>query len=445
MADGPQRLARQDVVTSSPVQVDERFGLLHLFDAVIPGVGGGEPVVSHRAIQTFADTHHRRVSYAARGVTRYAEFFEPAELPVDSDPTLRGTPVELTVASSARPAAPEVTDVLPLLSWDTETEPDQPFALRRRRRSGVRVWLDRPWFSSGDGELLGVVLGGAEVPATSASTWAKDPILATGTPPATRVLPLVTAAELVRQLVAGEVVDEQPDRPVLPPAPVELVDLEGAPKATVVGYQPEYHPDRRQWFVDVAMDPGKALWPFVRLAVARYQPDSITGCHLSPVVMTDWAQPLPERLATVSRPDAGSVRVTLTGHIALSRFPRRGGVIAPATDHDAVLALSREVFATVQSRPGGDATGDLAWEDVVRVRVPLVGLDVESQLVTWSAEVPLDDLDEPVEVATPGSSATVRVLIEEVEHLDADPEEGPKTALPPGVADRVVYADAIPL
>lgn len=443
-ADAPARVARQDVVTSSPVQVDERFGLLHLFDAVIPGVAGGEPVVSHRAIQTFADTHHRRVSYAARGVTRYAEFFEPAELPADSDPTLLGAPVELTVASSARPAAPEVTDVIPLLTWDTETEPDHPFALRRRRRSGVRIWLDRPWYSSGDGELLGVVLGGTDVPATSASAWAKEPTMVTGTPPSTRVLPLVTAAELVRELVAGEVVDEQPDRPVLPPAPIGLVDLEGAPTATVVGYRPEYHPGRRQWFVDVAMDPGKAVWPFVRLAVARYQPDSITGCHLSPVVMTDWAQPLPERLATVSRPDAGGVRVTLTGHIALSRFPRRGSVTTPATDLDAVLALSREVLATVQRRPGGEATGDLAWEDVVRVRVPLVGLDPESQLVTWSAGVPLDDLDEPVEVATPGTSETVRVLIEEVEHLDADPDTGPKTGTP-GVADRVVYADAIPL
>jgi hypothetical protein len=443
-ADAPRRLARHDVVTSSPVQVDERFGLLHIFDAVVPGAPGGEPVVSHRAIQTFEDTHHRRVTYAARGVTRYAEFFEPAELPADDDPTLRGAPVELTVASSARPAAPEVTDVLPLLAWDEEVEPDHPFALRRRRRSGVRIWLDRPWYSSGDGELLGVVIGGGDVPPSSSSAWAKDPILVTGTPPATRVLPLVTAAELVRELIADEVVDEQPDRPVLPPTQLGLVDLAGAPTATVVGYRPDYHPGRRQWFVDVAMDPGKAVWPFVRLAVARYQPDSIAGCHLSPVVMTDWAQPLPERTLTVSRPSIQGVRVTLTGHIALSRFPRRGSVTTPELDHDAVLALSREVFATVQTRPGGEATGDLAWEDLVRVRVPLAGLDTETQLVTWSAEVPLDDLDEPVEVVTPGSSTTVRVLVEEVEHLDADPDEGPKTGAP-GVADRVVYADAIAL
>ena len=61
-----------------------------------------------------------------------------------------------------------------------------------------------------------------------------------------------------------------------------LVDREGQPNVWVLAYQPEFSPERGLWFVDVAFDPGTAFWPFVKLAVARYQPDSLTLLHLGP-------------------------------------------------------------------------------------------------------------------------------------------------------------------
>ncbi|MCA1781445.1 MAG: hypothetical protein LC679_04490, partial [Intrasporangiaceae bacterium] len=116
--EGPRQVQRQDVVVSAAVQPRERYGLLHLVDGVLGGQDGTAPVVSHRAIQAFPNTHHRRVTYTPRGLTRYAEFFEPAELPAPDDPALAGSPRELTVVSSARPAAPEVREVIPLLLWE---------------------------------------------------------------------------------------------------------------------------------------------------------------------------------------------------------------------------------------------------------------------------------------------------------------------------------------
>ncbi|MCK0113416.1 hypothetical protein MWU75_14800 [Ornithinimicrobium sp. F0845] len=442
--DGPVRVDRQDVVLSSPVQPDERFGLLYLVDALLPGADGNPPVVSHQAIQNFPDTHHRRVTYAARGVTRYAEFFDPAELPPADDPTLLGESRELTVVSSARPSAPEVSDVIPLLLWDQETEPDQPFALRRTRRSGARVWLQRPWFSSGDGELLAVVLGSAEMPPTLSSRWARDPVQITGVPASTTVLPLVTPTELLLGVAAGGVVEPRPGRPVTLPVPTRLVDAKGNPTVTVLGYQPEYHPGRKQWFVDVALDPGDSLWPFVRLVVARYQPDSLPECDLSPVVLTDWVQPLPERTATANRRTEQTVRMTVTGPIGMARLPRPrmvGGAPAgegPVPQADAVLRIAREVFATVQQAPP-DGRGDLDWTSFDRVRLPLAGMT--GARATWSAEL---DLPESVDLATPGSSERFRVLVEEYEYFDADPEEGKKEGAP-STAQRLVYADHFPL
>lgn len=440
-ADAPVQVTRSDVVTSSAVQPDERFGMLHIVDAVLPGQDGGPPVVAHKAIQNFPDTHHRTVSYAARGVTRYAEFFEPDDLPAPDDPTLLGQPRTLSIASSARPAAPEVTDIIPLLLWEEETEPDQPFALRRTRRTGARVWLDRPWFSSGDGELLAVVLGGPGQPASLTSRWAKDPVQVTGVPPTTTLLPLVSPAELLVDLAAGTVVDPRPGRPVTTPVVTRLVDADGRPSVTVLGYRPEFHPGRGQWFADIAMDPGDSLWPFVRLALARFQPDSLEDCDLSPVALGEWVQPLPERVATANRRTDETVRMTVTGPFGLARFPRQpdGEGEGPHPQADLIMRQSRELFATVQQAPATDTGGDLDWVDHARVRLPLVG--ISGVQATWSAELPLL---EPVPLATPGTSTRFRVLVEEFEHFDADPATGPKEGLP-ARAQRLVYADHFPL
>ena len=58
--------------------------------------------------------------------------------------------------SSAPPPTPAVIDVVPILSWKDNGE----LATGRtsiRHGVGLRVWLRRPWFASGAGELLGVV------------------------------------------------------------------------------------------------------------------------------------------------------------------------------------------------------------------------------------------------------------------------------------------------
>jgi hypothetical protein len=49
-----------------------------------------------------------------------------------------------------------------------------------------------------------------------------------------------------------------------------------------------------------SMDAGEAYFPFVRLALARYQPQSVPDAHLSRVVLVDFAQLVPNRSASVT-------------------------------------------------------------------------------------------------------------------------------------------------
>jgi len=89
----------------------------------------------------------------------------------------------------------------------------------------------------------------------------------------------------------------------------------------VAGYQPEFNAERGLWYVDVAIDPWASLkeqpelgfWPFVRLAVCRFQPSSVYGCHLSAPVRCDYVQLPPERTTAVNRTDERRVRVVVSG------------------------------------------------------------------------------------------------------------------------------------
>lgn len=499
-ASGPQSVSKSDVVVRSPVADSERTGVLFLYDFLPTGplaqaLGG---LGFHAMVQKFEDTHHRRVSYVPSGTTRYAEYFEPPQIP---DEPGSGQPVVLDIPSSARPAAPVVLDAVPLLRWEEQPEPADPFAWRQVRRSGVRIWLARPWFSSGDGELLGVLVfdpdewvrqdnswvrrpKAIQVPDGSTSLWAADPIAqhggATSNP---TVPPLLAFDQLVLDLAeagsAQQLGVEPPggghetggrDRgwvksggnPVAAAERVPLRDVPGHPEVRVLGYEPEYDEASRRWFVDVALQETPALWPFLRLAVARYQPDSIDGCSLSPVALTSWTQPLPTRTLTVSRPDRRTVQIALTGVVNWLRWDPNAAVELPgdllsadsptgdAAVRAARLQQSRTVRASVQYRP--DGSGDLEWETSTSSLLVAAAVQEGGGFrATWTGSVLLpDDAGTPAgdEVGHPGQRrpgravSSWRVLVEESELLDGDP---PGPGSEPTLVPRLIYADTVAL
>lgn len=425
--DAPEEgVARTGV--AGDVEVDYREDLIMLALPAMAGttipIGGGSSLTLRAASQVFEDTRHRLVDYTVRATTRYREFFDPAVAPSIDDLSVVSDPVSVDVPSSARPPAPVVRDVLPLFRWDERTEPEQPFGLRRSRRSGLRLYLERPWYATGEGELLGVVLSaGSAATRESVSQWAADPIWRQQGPTVATDLPLVDVFHLATMDGAAT-----PGRPVGPPATYPLVDVAGSPTVRVLGYQPEFHADRRLWAVDIAFDPGTAFWPFVRLAVVRYQPSSLAGHHLSPVVVCDFAQLTPERTATLTRPDADRARVIVTGVVG-----ERGGGLEP--DPNGRVEHDRIVLARLERRDP-DLDSDLAW---VTRAVQVLGVrGRDGPVVSWNGTL---DLPEPLAPRRPGEDVDWRVTVEEWESLDADGT----TLRERGRESRLVYADHLPL
>jgi hypothetical protein len=329
-----------------------------------------------------------------------------------------------------------VHSVIPLFIWDEGTEPEQPVAYRRRRRPGVRIYLERPWYSSGDGELLGVLLepGATKTKHTWASQWGGDPLwLTTGVDKRS-----LSSMQLV-DFFHGGISGRPPDAtPVVPTATLPLTALKQNPTVQVLGYQPEYAPDRRLWFVDVAFEGGATFWPFVRLAVARYQPDSIPGCHLSAPARCDYVQLTPRRTATVARTDARHIRVVVTGPVGVRSL--RG----PETveQYQSLVSENRTMIARLQRRDPTIPT-DLGWETVTSTDLVIRGTGPDPWEVTWVGAL---EAPKNIPLVRPGDNPGWRVVVEEWEMLPGDPKSlAPDAGEAPVWEKRIVYADEFTL
>ncbi|MDQ1396321.1 MAG: hypothetical protein QOG64_1580, partial [Acidimicrobiaceae bacterium] len=497
------------------IRVDEhdqpRFGI-RVADGSIQHIE--DPV--HRAVHELGDTKRRRIHYTPVGTTRFREYF-PAAITADpANITSRGRRVQLDVPNAARPAAPMVRYIVPTFSWREErVDADTP-VFRRRRTGGLRVFLDRPWWSSGEGELLGVVLRQPvhqrhrvfdRLPADV--SLLHNALRSTGrateqlsAPELGRLLEgaedlgfstrVLAAAKRVRaRLVAGDGVDiislalagvdrlepyvtdwgadpvwtsgtlpaDHPRPEHFTRAGVEVGeqltlkelgnDNRAGATVAVAGHPVEYHHERGLWFCDIELDSGLSYFPFVRLALARYQPHSLGDCHLSAVVRADFAQLAAGRALTVFLPSTDLLRVAVTGVGGVNDlgdgWPFRAG------GNDNFPVSSRVVTAGIERRIPG-VVGDLGWQPVGSPTVLHAPNDSTGE-VTWAGSLPLP---EPLTFFQEGSHGVfgsfssqgeLRIVVREYDELPSDPEGSSDllVQIGPQTTGRLVYADAIVL
>jgi len=259
----------------------------------------------------FNDTKHRRVKYKLIATSRYREnFFQLNEDKKGLLPLTRENwfSKEVIIPSSARPAAPEIAYVIPTFEWDRVTKNTTIFT---GRASGLRVYLKRPWYSSGEGEQLAVVLNipsnptlGGSVSSAGApvTTWGTDPaklsgLLLEGITPMPDVFLNVPATDKVNMVPVAE---------------------NKTARVNIVAYTPKYDNERHLYYVDILLNIHLSYFPFVRLALARYQPNSVkkddTDCCLSPIVLADYIQvPAPRASSLEFKGAKNNIVVAISG------------------------------------------------------------------------------------------------------------------------------------
>ncbi len=359
----------------------------------------------------FGDTKHRFVDYTAVATTRFAEYF-----PENTTPMTRQSvaPRRMNILNSARPESPRVLYVVPTFGWAGEADDDS--VTSTRTGGGLRVYMERPWWSSGEGELLGVViwprpetpegprildLGPPEVPndlRTLVSQWGMDPIwtsqpLDVDTPSTTHFT-----------------------RAVATDSDLSLDELPGTP-VSVAGHEVGYDEERQLWFCDIDIDVGDAYYPFIRLALARYQPDSVNDAHLSRVVLADFAQVAPDRTVSVA---FTSDPIDLIVTLARPGYERSAGI-----REGAVIEVTVE--QRIEGRPG-----ELGWAPVSGGVFPLELPELRrSATPVWTGVVSLPE---------PRGARRFRLVIREYEqHLFMETDRATETR----TVRRLVYADVL--
>ncbi|HZT97255.1 MAG TPA: hypothetical protein VFB34_10520 [Chloroflexota bacterium] len=393
----------------------------------------------------FGDTKHHEVTYMAEATTRFLEYFPSNDPRIQITRPDQNVPSEIkramatvNVLSTARPLTPNILYAVPAFGWETIQGSNK--VISGRTGGFVRVYLDRPFYSSGTDELLGVVLinnsNQVDIAAERSSRVSRA-LAARGlkrfeASGVTTVLEKYVTQWGMDPLWSSPGIQNPPMASNFPSAartnsiPLYLDELGGSAggiPVSVAGFPVTYDPDRCLYFSDLHFDWGDSYFPFVRLALAAYQPNSIAKpdtVHLSRVVMTDFVQLAPNRIAEVithSTSDPRFVKVAVAGVVG-----QPGSSSPPPGTGGTVMELTLE-----QQAPGIMASsGELSWVPVPNADYTLIASKPgNTDITVWSTSFDLPH---------PAGSVPYRLIVREYELYAA--KWKPFTAAPSGPPPR---------
>jgi hypothetical protein len=121
-----------------------------------------------------------------------------------------------------------------------------------------------------------------------------------------------------------------------------------------------YDKERQLWYCDIEIDHGSSYYPFVRLALARYQPVSVKGAHLSNIVLADFMPLASDRWLNVMHTDNTRSR---RGIVFGNRYHDSSGHV------EAKHVSNTSVVEVWIERLNEDAGDDFGWDRVFEADV----------------------------------------------------------------------------
>ncbi|MFY7938285.1 MAG: hypothetical protein ACOVOQ_12965 [Flavobacterium sp.] len=244
------------------------------------------------AKHNLGDSKHRVVEYKLKATSRFTEFFStPKDEKSDDFSVYSEQPLKLSIPSSQAPVAPKVAFIIPYFEWEfTGNE-------KRRKGNRLRVYIERPWFSSGEGEKLAVIISNSPKYDSEKnlyqfiSKWGRD-VTTLGR----NLLPLTpknfankvtveNSLTLNNLLFKKRAYDKSKN---------EITNTIERPFSAIV-YDVELDRETNNWYADIEFEDVNAYFPFIQLSLARYQKDSIADEELSSSILCDFIQVAPTR------------------------------------------------------------------------------------------------------------------------------------------------------
>jgi hypothetical protein len=325
----------------------------------------------------FRDTRARRMSIDLIATSRFSEEFTQPSLAERQAPTIGSVSefqaksaiaTDYWLPSTDHPKLPEFLDdettVSRLSVTDYGVDPYTGFRYAARTtQSYLHVRLARPWFSSGEGEMLGLVLWPPTIVTDVPSLKTEGSLLCdpTGDTIVTpgkenenaveewtldsQLEPYISrwGADATRgtfrgmvafppMLITPDVItnaDAKPVRPLRMPLPspqaadlrMTLTSKDGLYRdaerqyrhVAVAAFKVKPHVETQTWYCDIGLHPHHDDQTRVRLSLVRYQEHSLPGLELSSPVVKE-VKLLPKRTLKVLLVNDRTVRVQVFGH-----------------------------------------------------------------------------------------------------------------------------------
>jgi len=336
----------------------------------------------------FGDTRHHEVSYQVVGTSRFVEFY-PASLTEDAANVTRGSQrVTLHVPSTAPPAAPDISHVIPTFRRNDWAPGVTDAGIERRAEQigeGLRVYMNRGWFSSGKGERLALAVATPRTPdglQQEVSAWGMNALRDSA--------PLPGRLHLEHVWGGVERIDDWP--------------IDGGTVGLVI-HDVNFSEAHGLPFADIEFLSQRSFMPFVRLALARYQEHAIDSCKLSRIVQADFVPLAPGRAVTVKQTSRATWSLTMRGY-SYGRSGNETSVVQAQVEYmESALSENaaswRPLSAPITLKPSPVEAWRYHWTGLVRIDEPgflssrwrrrLVIMEFEPFRQTGSHDSPLAD------------------------------------------------------
>jgi hypothetical protein len=364
------------------------------------------------------------------------------------------------ILSSAVPPPLKVAKVAPAWNLTTKGAVNKKGGYTLTRTGNIlRVYLERPWYQTGAGEMVGVVTtpsvdeGATQTagipPAINfglTSLIGFDPISVPSPNPDDFVFPQAQLQFISPTPVpnTATVIGGNPVGVAMPPQ-----DPDGELLYLLYGYVPQYDPIDQLWYVDIQLDPNSfqssststayALPPgyFLQLALVRFQPYSTGGQSYtdpttgesavnppnwtSAVTQLTMAQPVSNRVVTVTSAPNNAVTVKVTGP-AYSGWRSTAGIDDPdnpnathpnssgsplGSPDTSTIVVQVQINDLVENYGIG---GDFGWSTQSALDQTLIPTFSSTEsTVTWSTA--------SAGITLPNTGSAIRLCISEFDYL----------------------------
>ncbi|QBY54463.1 hypothetical protein [Cupriavidus oxalaticus] len=382
----------------------------------------------------------------------------------ESDPT---STLAVWIPANHRPAKPAARTPIPQFCWthDSRATGHNTWTFRALRRVIVRLPLGRGWFSSGEGERLGLVIwppslmdGLADVTGNTVTNdagramdltnfvdgdlgpggsfitrWGGDPIRHNRDTSTDILMPAAAFCDASRRSDDNDAVQLEWEN-----VPVESADAKSGRDnddsgdrlpVALLTYVPRFDIETESWYVDIDLESKTEAEPFVRLGLVRYQRHAQSKDERVSFPAVQWTQLLPRREVKVLARQNGTAWIIEQIHIeGLATNPQRPGDDTP--DPDARLQMLVRVVCE-GTLSNGALVRHCLWQCNLAPQGVYAASTGTNMMVWQHAEV---TLTEPV----PAGLSNIRwaVFVEEREWRR--PTSYPHEPVSPGRADLIV-------